>query len=108
MGWNDEEDTNNRTQLERDYVLLKVDNVRDRHGAEIAKRVVSGRKHFGVPFHTIFDDNERLLIDSESPVGNIGHPSSVEGRRHLSKMLRETRKNLTEAEIKQLIDSLED
>jgi hypothetical protein len=98
----------NRELLERDYVLLKIDSVRDKHGVEVANLIVSNREHFGVPFHTIFDANERLLIDSESSVGNIGHPSSFEGRRHLTRMLRETRKSLTEADIDQIIATLAD
>jgi len=40
----------NRELLKQDYVLLKIDNVRDKHGVEIAKRIVSDRGHFGVPF----------------------------------------------------------
>ena len=59
-----------------------------------------------MPFHAIFDTEEQLLIDSESPVGNIGHPSSFERRRHLAGMLSQTRKTLVEAEIDQLVDSL--
>jgi hypothetical protein len=97
-----------RELLERDYVLLKIDDVRDRHGAEVAKRIISNRENYGVPFHTIFESDERLLIDSEAPDGNIGHPSSFEGRLHLKKMLNETRQKLTEAEIKQLVETLED
>jgi hypothetical protein len=98
----------NRELLERDYVMLKIDNVRDKHGTEVAGRIVSNREHFGAPFHTIFDADEQLLIDSESPVGNIGHPSSFEGRRHLAKMLRETSKNLTDADIEQIVKTLEE
>jgi hypothetical protein len=98
----------NRELLERDFVLLKIDNVRDKHGAEVAGRIVHNREHFGVPFHTIFDADEQLIIDSESPVGNIGHPSTFEGRLHVTKMLRETRKNLTEADIEQIVKTLEE
>ena len=89
-------------------MLLKIDNVRDKHGVEVANRVVSNRERFGIPFHTIFAADQRLLIDSESPVGNIGHPSSFEGRRHLATMLRETRKSLTEADVKQIVATLQD
>ena len=96
----------NRELIERDYVLLKVDDVRDQHGVEIALRVTSQRKNFGVPFHAIYDDNAQLLIDSESPVGNIGNPSGFEGRKHMKKMLLETRKKLTEAEVQKIVDSL--
>jgi hypothetical protein len=49
-----------------------------------------------------------LLIDSAGPLGNIGHPSSFEGKKHLRKMLLETRRNLTDVEIDQLVESLGD
>ena len=47
-----------RELLERDYVFLKIDNVRDTNGVEVAGRIVSDREHFGVPFHTIFDSDQ--------------------------------------------------
>lgn len=97
----------NRVQIERDYVLLKIDDVRDAHGVDVAKRIVGNRKGSGVPFYAIFDANEQLLIDSEGPLGNIGFPSSFEGHRHLTRMLRETRRNLTEADIEQIVETLE-
>jgi len=96
----------NRESLERDYVLLKVDNVRDIHGPEVADRIVSRREQFGVPFHAIFDADEELMIDSEGPTGNIGHPASFEGRRHLKTMLSETRSRLSDEQIDQIIDTL--
>jgi hypothetical protein len=80
--------------LERDYVLLKVDDVRDERGRDVAGQIASRREHFGVPFHAIFDVNENLLIDSESAIGNIGHAASFEGHRHLRKMLIQTRTTL--------------
>jgi|GEM_PF-858361 len=100
--WLDE----NREQLERDYVLLKIDNVRDKHGLEMANRIVSDREHFGIPFHAIFDAQETLLIDSEGPTGNIGFPSGIEGQRHLRKMLSETKTNLTASEIDEIVSTV--
>lgn len=97
----------NRELLERDYVFLKIDNVRDKDGAKVADRIVSGREHFGVPFHAIFDSSESLLIDSEGPTGNIGHPASYEGRLHLTRMLKQTRKNLTGIEVDRIVSTLE-
>jgi hypothetical protein len=47
-----------------------------------------------------------MLIDSNGPVGNIGHGGSTEGKKHLRKMLLETRKNITEAEIEHLVESV--
>jgi hypothetical protein len=98
----------NRELIARDYVLLKIDNVRDKHGEEIAKRIIGDASNFGVPFHTIFDANEKPLIDSEGPLGNIGHPSGYEGRRHVKKMLSETRSKLSNEEIERIVGSLDD
>ncbi|MGZ0165154.1 MAG: M56 family metallopeptidase [Planctomycetales bacterium] len=97
----------NRELLEQDYVLLKIDNVRDEHGVEITKRIVSDREHFGVPFHAIFDADQKLLIDSDGPTGNIGHPSGFEGLNHVEKMLDESRTNLSDAQIRQVVTTLE-
>jgi hypothetical protein len=98
---------NQQVLLEKDYVMLKIDDVRDLNGRDVAERLTGGQQH-GVPFHAIFDSNGELLIDSAGPLGNIGHPSNVEGKKHLRKMLHETRKNLTDAEIDQLVESLGD
>jgi hypothetical protein len=97
----------NRERLERDYVLLKIDDVRDVHGVEVARRVLSDRDDFSIPFHAIFDDQGQLLIDSEGPTGNIGHPSGFEGRMHLKKMLTETKTNLIQVEIDEIVSTLE-
>jgi Thioredoxin-like len=90
--------------LEKDYVLLKID-ARDAHGSEIARRITRGKQQ-GIPFHAIFDPDGLLVIDSEGPLGNIGYPSSVEGQQHLKKMLLESRRNLTDAEVEQLVGSI--
>jgi hypothetical protein len=91
--------------LEKDYVMLKIDDVRDVHGAEVAERVVQGQQA-GVPFHAIFDATGTLLIDSNGPLGNVGHPSGIEGKRHLKKMLLETRQKLTDEEVERLVESV--
>jgi hypothetical protein len=98
---------NQQELLKKDYVMLKVDDVRDSKGAAIAQRLTRGKAQ-GVPFHAIFDVDEQMLIDSEGPLGNVGHPSDFEGRKQLRKMLQATRQNLTDAEIEQLVKSLED
>ena len=69
---------------------------------------MSDRERYGVPFHAIFDADGQALIESKSFVGNIGQPSRFEKRDHFTKMLRETRKNLTLAEIKRIVQALED
>jgi hypothetical protein len=93
--------------LEQDYVFLKIDDWRDLHGAEVAKRL-TGDEQYGVPFHAIFDPNGRMLITSASPMGNIGFPSGFEGKKHLRTMITETRSKLTDQQIEDLIGSLTD
>ncbi|MEX2139106.1 MAG: M56 family metallopeptidase [Pirellulales bacterium] len=95
-----------RELLARDYVLLKIDNLRDEHGEEVGQRIFSNRSHFGIPFYAIFDADQELLIDSEGPLGNIGNPSGYEGRRHLKKMLSDTRSNLTQEQIKDIVTTV--
>jgi hypothetical protein len=96
-----------RALLEKDYVLLKIDDVRDVHGAAVAERLTHGESH-GVPFHAIFEVSGVMLVNSASPTGNIGHPSGFEGQKQLRKMLLESRRNLTDAEIDQLVESVGD
>jgi hypothetical protein len=38
----------------------------------------------------------------------IREPGGIEGKKHLRKMLMQTRKRLTDAEIDQLVDSMKD
>jgi len=48
-----------------------------------------------------------VLIDSEGPTGNIGHPSSFEGRVHLTKMLMQTKRTLTDDDVARIVKTLE-
>jgi hypothetical protein len=93
--------------LDEDYVFLKIDDVRDLHGNEVAKRLERSEEQ-GVPFHAIFDSNGTILITSEGPLGNIGHPSGVEGKKHLRRMLLETREKLTEKQLDEIVATLND
>jgi hypothetical protein len=96
-----------KKSLDEEYVFLKIDDVRDLHGNEVAERLERGEGQ-GVPFHAIFDSNGKILITSAGPLGNIGHPSGVEGKKHLRKMLLETREKLTEKQIDEIVATLDD
>lgn len=96
-----------RELLEKDYVMLKIDDVRDLNGAAVAERLTRG-EHYGIPFHAIFDEDGEMLIDSAGPLGNIGCPGGFEGTQHLRKMLLQSRQNLTDDEIDQLVESIPD
>lgn len=96
-----------RALLEKEFVLLKIDDVRDKHGVEIATEITGG-KPFGVPFFAFYDADQNKLIDSRGPTGNIGSISGYEGKRHFRRMLQKVRQSLSEAEIEQIVDSIED
>lgn len=94
-----------REVLAKDIVMLKIDDVRDQNGVDVARRL-KPQPLDGVPFHAIFDASENLLLNSSGVGGNIGFPSESLGINHLRKMLTSAKKNMTEAEIEKLIDSL--
>ena len=96
-----------RKVLEKDFVLVKIDDVRDRHGSEVAALLTRGRR-VGVPFHAIFDADGELITDSYGPIGNIGFMSGVEGKRHFRNMLQTACRNITPEEIQALIQTLDD
>ena len=96
-----------REVLEKDFVLLKVDDVRDSNGQAVAERLTKGR-FVGVPFHAIFDANEKVVADSYGPLGNIGFMSELEGKRHFKKMLDAACSRITPQEIQMMLDSLPD
>jgi hypothetical protein len=96
---------NQRVLLEKDYVMLKNDDVRDISGKDVAQRITRGQE-VGIPFHTIFDASGKMLVDSKGPLGNIGHGGGIEGRKLLKKMLLGTRKNITEAEIEHVVEAV--
>lgn len=93
--------------LSKDFIILKIDDIRDLHGQEMCKFLPESDE-MGLPFHAIFDANEKLINTSKGPLGNIGYPSGFEGKKHLRKMLSQSRKKLTEKEIDDLIATLKD
>jgi hypothetical protein len=94
-----------RGLLDKDYVLLKIDNVRDQNAARVVERITRGEP-YGV--YAIFDSSGKMLIDNTGPLGTIGYPSNIEGKKHLRKMLIATRQHLTDAEVDQLVESIRD
>ena len=95
----------NRKVLEKDFVFFKVDDVRDKGGVEIARKI-TGNRHFGIPFVAILDSNGKVLIDGDGPLGNIGFPGSFENAMHFKKMVSQTGKRITSKELDQLVESL--
>jgi beta-lactamase regulating signal transducer with metallopeptidase domain len=96
-----------RTMLEKEFVLLKIDDVRDKNGVEVAKEL-TGDKPYGVPFFAFYDADQNMLIDSSGPTGNIGSISGYEGKRHFRRMLQKVRQSLSDSEIERIVGSVED
>ncbi|XZE53728.1 M56 family metallopeptidase [Planctomycetaceae bacterium SH139] len=96
-----------RELLGKEFVMLKIDDVRDRHGRELAEQVTAGRR-VGVPFFAFYDAEGQVLVDSYGPTGNIGFMLGYESKLHFRKMLDEVCQVLSDDEINQLIDSLGD
>lgn len=96
-----------RDVIEKDFVLLKIDDVRDLNGPEVAERLTLGRS-VGVPFHAMFDADGKMIVDSYGPIGNIGAVGGIEGKRHFRKMLETACRKITAQEIEALLDSIDD
>ncbi len=101
--WMDE----HRTVLEKEFVLLKIDDVRDKNGGEVADRITEG-KPFSIPFFAFYDADQKMLANSLGPTGNIGYMSGYEGKRHFRRMLQKAKHTLSDQEIEQFIGSIED
>lgn len=101
--WLDE----HREVLEKEFVMLKIDNVRDENGQEITDEITGGHL-VGVPFFAFYDADEKMLIDSRGPTGNIGFMSGYESKRHFRKMLGKVRQVLTADDVDKIVSSLED
>jgi hypothetical protein len=92
--------------ITKDYVWLKIDSRMDE-----ADEVIDGlRKNRtgGIPWMTILDAQGKELITSDGKEGNIGFPGEDPTREHFKKMLRTTRKRLTDDDLVALMKPLEE
>jgi hypothetical protein len=96
-----------RQLLEKEFVMLKIDEGRDLHGQELAEKLTRGRS-LGIPFFAFLDKDEQLLIDSCGPTGNMGFMQGYERKRYFRHMLEIARQNLTDDDIDRLLNTLED
>jgi thiol:disulfide interchange protein len=101
--WLDE----HREVLEKEFVMLKIDNVRDENGQEVTDELTGGHL-VGVPFFAFYAADEKMLVDSLGPTGNIGCISGYESKRHFRKMLEKVRQVLTTEDVDKIVSSLED
>jgi hypothetical protein len=99
--WMDEQ----HEALEKDFVIVKVLGGLDEHSAEISAEFPDSERH-GVPWYAITDPDGSVLATSEGPLGNIGFPGSLEGFRHLRRMIDLSAQRMTPDDVDALIDSL--
>ena len=88
----------------KDYVYLKLDS-RMPGGRELIAELRKDREG-GIPWMVVLAADGTELISGDCEEGNIGYPCSEVGAAHFEKMLRETRQQLTDDEISQLISGL--
>ena len=93
-------------QLEADFVFLTIDRQRDLNGKKFAS-LVMGEQASDTPFHAMFDADQRMLISSLGPYGNIGFPGRFQGKRHLKTMLMTARQRINDKQIDSIIASLD-
>ena len=91
--------------LEKDYVILKIMGGLDQHAQEVIR--ATGHPRSGIPWHAITEPDGMVLVTSDSALGNIGMPSSVEEIRHLRQMLTKTAQRISPDDLDALEKSLE-
>ena len=92
--------------LSKDYIDLKIDTDRMTNGKEVAARLRKNKRG-GIPWMVILDSEEKALITSDGPKGNIGCPVQPHEREYFLEMLRETRKNIGDEELSAVSRALE-
>lgn len=90
--------------LEKDLVIVKLTHGLDTYANEIREQIGGGGQE--LPFHAMLSPAGETLLSSEGPLGNIFTLGSLEGARHFRTMLEAAKRNMTPAEIDELIDSL--
>lgn len=96
-----------RETLEKEFVMLKIDDARDQNRLEIAKELTGGEP-YGIPFFAFYSSDQNLLSNSVGPTGNIGFISGFEGKRHFRRMLEKGNLKLTVKDIERLLSGLSD
>jgi thioredoxin-related protein len=89
------------TILNKDYVLVKIDQQRMKGAAQVIQRVRKPTEGGGIPWFALLDSNARILITSTKPgTGNIGFPVKPDTEiPYFVYMLKETRSKITDTDI---------
>jgi RNA polymerase sigma factor (sigma-70 family) len=91
--------------LEKDFVTVKVMDGIDRNVDDVITEL-PWKRGDGIPWFAITQPDGTVLATSNSPLGNIGFPDSVEGIRHFRTMLDRTVRAIKSDEVERLVKSL--
>ncbi len=92
--------------LAKDYVVATIDQDEMKGGKKVAARLRGG-KGGGIPWTVIMDGDGKQVITSDSPKGNIGCPVTPDEVAWFMKMLRTTKRNMTDADLEAVGRALE-
>jgi hypothetical protein len=94
--------------LAKDFVDLKIDQDRMTGGKQmIADEFARAQvKEQGIPWLVILDAEDKQLVHSTAPSGNIGYPYKDEEIAYFVSMLAKVKRHLTDADLASLRDSL--
>jgi thioredoxin-related protein len=90
--------------MAQDYILVKIDLDRMAGAEAIDKRIRN--KGRGIPWYAILDAEGKVLITSDGPKGNIGHPLRPAEIAHFIRMIKETARNITSGQITTIENTL--
>jgi len=83
--------------LSRRYLIVKIDQERMLNGAKLRESIPRGSG--GVPWHAVLDADGAALVTATGPQGNIGYPVAPREIAHFMSMLRDTRGDLSDADL---------
>jgi hypothetical protein len=92
--------------LAREFVPLRLEADRMIGGKEILKRYQSVES--GIPWFVFLDGDGKAVVTSDGPKGNVGFPAAPHEIAHFRAMLEQSKRRLTDADIKALVASLEE
>lgn len=93
--------------LARDFVDLKIDTDRTVGGKDVLRRF-NADGGGGIPWIAVLDPAGKVVVTSNGPDGNIGHPAKDEEIAHFIDMMKKSALRMTDDEMTALRASLVD
>ncbi len=90
-----------------DYLVLKIDVEKMKHGDETGKKL-RGDRSGGIPWITILDGDGTELLTSDGPNGNIGCPITEEECAYFVRMIEKTMQHAPEGRIAEIAKALDE